>query len=568
MTKTNSNKKRIDRSYVDTIRSTRGMPSWEKWRLISELILEDLKSNGQFFKTARGLFYFDSETKRAFPLHKNIQLDAMINSRYGINPQEHGSKLVLANMQSEAENNGASIEIRVFAHYERSTQCPYVSRFNGSVYKLDGSTVAEVTNGTDNVFFLDERDTWEPYTYRPNTSAGPLQKLLTESVNFAESTLSVKEQQLFLELWLLSVFFGSIQPTKIILLLVGQQGSGKTSALRRIQKFLFGTKANLLSIEKEKPDGFIATITSDPIALFDNLDERVSWLPFNLSRLATGVTFTRRRLYTTNDKAEFPGVSWLGITARSADFMLDQPDLPDRTLVLKLDRLNQKRAEEELLCEVEAYRDVMWSELLDDLNRVVRHLQQHPGSESVQFRMADFASTALKIADAWGCRGEVEQGLRKLEGAQAELVLQDDPISLVLELWLGDPSNPGREVDAGKLFSEWTLLAAGNSIKWPFGNSMSLGKRLGQVQVALKQQFEVEISRDTHAKQNRYRFWPKDGQRPDKAALLGADVIEANQPVERVLAEAVSATETAETPRPTRGPKSFEEFVMELYPKR
>jgi hypothetical protein len=252
MTKTKSSKERIDQSYVDTIRYTQGVPSWKKWKKISDLVLEDLKSNGHFFKTRRGLFYFDNEQRRAFPLHKNIGLDAMINGRYGINPQEYCFRLVLANLQSEAENNGAPIEIRVFAHYERSTKCLYVSRFNGCMHKLDGVTVTEIPNGTDNVFFLDERTTWEPYKYRPNVVPGEVEKQLIDSVNFTESILSVEEQRLFLKLWLLGVFFGNIQPTKIILLLVGQQGSGKTSALRRIQKFLFGTKVNLLSIEKDK----------------------------------------------------------------------------------------------------------------------------------------------------------------------------------------------------------------------------------------------------------------------------------------------------------------------------
>jgi hypothetical protein len=199
----------------------------------------------------------------------------------------------------------------------------------------------------------------------------------------------------------MGVFFGNIQPTKIILLLLGEQGSGKTSALRRIQKFIFGSKVNLLSIEKEKPDGFVATITSDPIALFDNLDERISWLPFNLSRLATGVTFPRRQLHTTNEKVEFPGVSWLGITARSVDFMQSQPDLPDRTLVLKVDRLIDKKPEDELLCGVEVHRNAMWSELLDELNGIVHYLGQNRLPESVQFR------SRLATIREWYSRGSI-----------------------------------------------------------------------------------------------------------------------------------------------------------------
>jgi hypothetical protein len=103
----------------------------------------------------------------------------------------------------------------------------------------------------------------------------------------------------------------------------------------------------------------------------DNLDEQIPWLPYALSRLATGVTFSRRRLYTTNDKVEFPGVSWLGITARSVRFMERQPDLPDRTLVLKVGRLAERQPEQNLLNAVADRRNAIWSELLDGLNAIV-----------------------------------------------------------------------------------------------------------------------------------------------------------------------------------------------------
>src|SRR5580704_13466095 len=236
------------------------------------------------------------------------------------------------------------------------------------MYRLDGQSVEQVENGTDSVFFFDDRRSWQGYSYIPDTLPGELDKQLIDSVNFANSVLSETDERTMLKIWLMAVFFGSIQPTKIILLLLGTHGSGKTSALRRIQKFIFGEKADLLSIEKDKQDGFVATVTTDPLALFDNLDERISWLPFNLSRLATGVTFARRELYTTNQKAFFPGVSWLGITSRSVDFMAHQPDLPDRTLVLKMERLNEKRPECELLAAIAQSRNAMWSELLDQLN--------------------------------------------------------------------------------------------------------------------------------------------------------------------------------------------------------
>src|SRR5262249_54009630 len=130
-------------------------------------------------------------------------------------------------------------------------------------------------------------------------------------------------------------------------------GASKSSCLGATRIFSPSRKRNR--------NGFIATVTTDTVALFDNLDERISWLPYALSRLATGVTFSRRRLYTTNTKVEYPGVCWLGITARSVRFMQEQEDLPDRTLVLKVDRLEEMRPEGALLSEIQRERDTLWS---------------------------------------------------------------------------------------------------------------------------------------------------------------------------------------------------------------
>jgi hypothetical protein len=494
---------------IDEIRKDGNIMGFERWRKIGQIVVADFKDQGQFFNAGQGLFFFDNEHHRAFSLDKDVGLAALINQRCGINPKEHGFGRVLAELQSEAYLNGRPIEIRRLAHYDQPTQRLYVSRFDGMVYRLDGGSVELVPNGADDVFFFDERLTWEPYIYMPNGPKGELHKQLIESVHFVDSLLSAAEQGMLLKIWLLAVFFGSIQPTKVILLLLGDNGSGKTSALRRIQKCIFGHRADLLSIEKDRQDGFVATVTTDPLALFDNVDERVGWLPYSLSRLATGVTFSRRQLYTTNTKVELPGVSWLGITSRSVRFMENQPDLPDRTLVLKVDRLDEKRPEGKLLAAVAEHRNAMWSELLDELNAIVGCLKHATDSDPVSFRMADFASFALRVGSMWNRRNEVEQAFRKLEEAQAELVFEDDPVHEVIELWLATVSNHGRALDAGTLNREWTLVAARNNILWPFHSTKSLGQRLSQLKPALSQRFDLEVEWDAHKKQNRYRFSPK-----------------------------------------------------------
>jgi hypothetical protein len=506
---------------IDDIRKDSNLKAFEKWREIGELVVRNLENGGHFFKTRQGLFLFDTQNLRTYPLDENMELAATLSARFGINAREHGFQRVLADLQSRATLDGKETEVRRFAHYDEIANRLYISRFDGQMHLLDGTSVRSVDNGTDQVFFFDDSATWEPYRYLPNTAKGELDKHLIESVNFVESSLSVQEQRLLLKLWLMAVFFGNVQPTKIILLLLGDHGAGKTTALRRIQKLLFGPKVNLLSIEKDKQDGFIATITTDPIALFDNLDEQIPWLPYTLSRLATGVTFSRRQLYTTNQKVEFPGVSWLGITARTVRFMENQPDLPDRTLVLKLGRLLDRQPEGELQRAVAQHRDALWSELLDELNHIVGYLRQDSGPVRISFRMADFAALALRVATLWNCRKQVEEAFIKLEGAQADLALEKDPIHQVLEIWLRDEGNHGKALDAGTLHEDWSTIARQHRINWPFGSGRSLGQALNHLQFALKERFEVEVKHDAHSKQNRYGFAPKEPE-PHLDSLIRA----------------------------------------------
>ncbi len=153
----------------------------------------------------------------------------------------------------------------------------------------------------------------------------------------------------------------------------------------------------------------------------------------------------------------------------------------------------------------------MWSELLDELNLIVRHLRKNPKRVPVKFRMADFASFALQVGTLWNCHEEVAGISAKLENAQADLVFHDDPIYEVLDLWLEQDANHGKEAGAGTLFREWSVLAQKNQIRWPFADGRALGRRLGQLRHALEQRLVMKIRPDGHRHQSFNTFWPKGG---------------------------------------------------------
>jgi hypothetical protein len=145
---------------------------------------------------------------------------------------------------------------------------------------------------------------------------------------------------------------------------------------------------------------------------------------------------------------------------------------------------------------------------------IVLYLKEHPEPVQTRFRMADFASFALKVGTLWGCREEIENALTKLEAAQSGCALEADPIHQVLDLWLRNEANHSRPIDAGTLHQEWGALAKEHQIAWPFANGRGLAQALGQLQFALREQFEVGVGFDSHKRQNRYQFGPKQPKLP------------------------------------------------------
>ena len=134
------------------------MRAHERREVVTEIIIEDLKHNGVFFRTAEGYFYFDnSKAPKLLPIEDDsVELAALIKERYGINCAERREyEHIFSGLRNEAHVRGQEVEVQKLAHYDADHGTLYISRFDGWVYRLDGSRIEPVPNGTDDVFFLD-----------------------------------------------------------------------------------------------------------------------------------------------------------------------------------------------------------------------------------------------------------------------------------------------------------------------------------------------------------------------------------------------------------------------------
>jgi len=487
---------------------TKLLRAHERREAVTNRIIRDLKQHGTFFKSPEGHFYFRrSDSPKLFSIEADTALGAMIHDRYGINPAETREfECVMQGLEIEAELRGEQVEVRRLAHYDLKTKRLYISRFDGWVYRLDGTQKQKVPNGTDGVFFWDD-PSWQPYELVPIGNRRRFEELITCSANFRDTDdLTSTDQQWVLYVWCLAQFFGSLHPTKPILLITGEKGGGKTSCLRKWLKMLFGARADVTALEGGKQDGFVAAICSSPVVAFDNVDENIKWLPDHLAQLATGIKFQRRKYYTTNEVVEFQPQCFVALTSRTPKFINGRDDVLDRTLVLHTERREQFAPESCQLQTIADNRNSLWSELLRRLNQIVADLGNADGpDEQVEFRMADFARFALTVGRVDGNEEIARAILKKLDSTSSELLLSDEPIAICLEVWLRIARNPGRQVNSAVLNDELKTLS---EVPWPHKSARALGQRLSHITTDLRERFEVSVEQDS-ANQNLYRFWPK-----------------------------------------------------------
>jgi hypothetical protein len=177
-----------------------------------------------------------------------------------------------------------------------------------------------------------------------------------------------------------------------ILIVMGEQGSAKSTLQRVLRSLVDPNKAPLRSFPREPRDLMIAA-TNGWICAFDNISTMPQWLSDDLCRLATGGGFATRELYSDADEKIFDAMRPIMLNG-IAD-VATRPDLLDRSIVLNLPVItdSQRRDEEELQRSFLAAQPALLGALLDQVSGALKnlgsvHLKAKP-------RMADFSRFAI-----------------------------------------------------------------------------------------------------------------------------------------------------------------------------
>jgi len=182
-----------------------------------------------------------------------------------------------------------------------------------------------------------------------------------------------------------------------VLVLQGEQGTGKSTVARVLRLLADPSTAALRSVPREERDLMIAASNSWVISL-DNLSGIPQWLSDALCRLATGGGFATRELHTDSEEILFDATR--PIILNGIDDIAGNPDLADRALIVTLPQVaEENRIPEKIFWKQfsEALPGILGA-LLDAVSMALQNLEQVRVPRLP--RMADFARWICAAAPA------------------------------------------------------------------------------------------------------------------------------------------------------------------------
>lgn len=176
-----------------------------------------------------------------------------------------------------------------------------------------------------------------------------------------------------------------------ILVLTGEQGSGKTTTAKIIRALVDPNHVPTRTAPRSEEDLLVAAENSWVLS-FDNLSGMPNWLSDAFCRLATGGGFGTRKLYTNREEEVF--YHQRPIVLNGIEDLTGRPDLADRALVIELDAIpeHKRTSEREVWTAFEKDRAHITAGLFSAVSTALGCLD-HVDLDTLP-RMADFAKWA------------------------------------------------------------------------------------------------------------------------------------------------------------------------------
>jgi len=487
--------------------SPKEMKTAEKKEAVAKLAISEIQQRYVFYKDHNYSYLFSEETKRIISLSEQSKELRHLFVQIGINPAENIYNYVLEELLTYAYINAQQVEIHKYAYYDKKNYCLYIYNNQDRIFKITVDKITEINNGDEGILFLYDPSA-EPFEIvEIDKNLDYLDEFIFSKMHFdcEESDMELNQQKGLFRCWFFSTFFESIMSTKVLLLILGEKGSGKTYGLRILGKVLFGSKYEV-SPMPNKPDDFDTIVSNSHYCVFDNADNTFPWLNDKLACVATGQVIKKRRLYSDNETVEMPVKCFVALTSREPNFTRD--DIADRLICISLKRFEKFLQENNFIENILENRNKIMSYILSELHEIIKALYAERETQyETEFRIADFAAFGLCIADYKNKKGEFEETLKTLINVQSNFTMENAPLMEVLTIWLhaDNQRNVGRPITGNQLFKELKELANILVPSFYYKSTGSMMKRLNNLRQNIKE--EITFTRRAgHANQYIYEF--------------------------------------------------------------
>jgi hypothetical protein len=508
------------KAQIATIREAKGSGRQKK-QIIADMVQGDLVSRGRFLHTThRERLYFDDGAHRLLNLTEaeDTAFQSYVNDIYGVNASEAEWSFLYKQLTAHAHEHGEGADVHAFSYWNAAKGRLYVAASPTEMFRVSSKSVERLPNGSDGVFM--RVPLMEPV---PNELPSPDDTAFTALMkmpNFAQGREATPKQfRLLFRAFMFAIFAGpAALPTRPLALFHGEKGGGKSTVGRAVLRTLFGPAADVSLIDPDKPDGLDAAFATQHVVVLDNIDGRHKHIENRLAVAATGGQLTKRVLFKTNEEIRIPVRCFVIANTRQPD-SFTRDDVVDRLLYLPTARRDgQFVPERELLQKIDAGRAAVWAYVLDLLPEVVRLMRaQFVGT--TQFRMADFANFAARIAPVLGAkRAEVEAALKAVEKEKTAFVAEQSPLPDALEKLVSNPSwaavakGSGEKPMAEQYHSALSLLQTlrAHIPDFPIRNPMHLGQKLRNEIESLQARVNIDAKYSKNKKSWSYQLSAKE----------------------------------------------------------
>lgn len=291
-----------------------------------------------------------------------------------------------------------------------------------------------------------------------------------------------------------------------LLALVGQQGTGKTTNSKIIEKLIDPNVTPLRSMPKKEEDLAIMSLHSHLIC-FDNLSGMSAAVSDAICRVATGGGLSKRKLYEDKDLVTIKVGNPL-ITNGIGGF-IEKPDLAERCILLHCPFVppDQRKSDSKLWEDFEYIYPKLLDSLFNLISSVLRNL---PNTKLDRLeRMADYCLIGSAAEEALGLRPGDFMTIygQKLRDTSMELVSSNCLARMIIQFALYHPNWSGSSTSLFRILKldqeETQKKYRGNNLIPKAPNS--LGKAVNRLSPTFKS-FGIYFSQERSELGRKYRI--------------------------------------------------------------